>query len=234
MRRGDELADLEGRTVSAGAATARKLPAFSILLVAMLLELVVGLFVGTTARGLGATRLVASSVMLAALFVVGLGRRGLLILFAMALAGQLALLRWHDPSLVAAATMLRLTFLCWVLTVILWRVLHDRSVSPDTIAGTACAYTLLGFVWANLYGLLEQWRPGSLAIPESFLPPDRDPQAALAYFSFVTLTTVGYGVIHPTNPAVGGVCVIEALVGQLYLAIMIARMVGLHTAGRAR
>ncbi len=52
------------------------------------------------------------------------------------------------------------------------------------------------------------------------------------YFSFVTLATVGYGDVKPTNPGVGGLCVAEALVGQLYLAIMIGRMVALQITRR--
>jgi len=55
----------------------------------------------------------------------------------------------------------------------------------------------------------------------------------LMYFSFATLTTVGYGDIHPNNPATGSLCAAEALIGQLYLAIMIARLVGLYAAQRS-
>jgi hypothetical protein len=62
--------------------------------------------------------------------------------------------------------------------------------------------------------------------------PTGDPQAALVYFSFVTLTTVGYGDITPQWPGAGGLAAAEALVGQLYLAITIARLVGMHTSKR--
>jgi hypothetical protein len=59
-----------------------------------------------------------------------------------------------------------------------------------------------------------------------------DPAAALIYFSFITLTTVGYGYITPLWPGAGGLAAAEAIVGQLYLAITIARLVGLHAAQR--
>ena len=52
------------------------------------------------------------------------------------------------------------------------------------------------------------------------------------YFSFATLTTLGYGDIRPTDAAAGSLCAAEAFIGQLYLAIMIARMVGLYTSQR--
>ena len=66
----------------------------------------------------------------------------------------------------------------------------------------------------------------SHAFPGSFLV-GRDPTPALTYFSFVTLTSVCYGDIHPNDVGAGGVCAAEAIVGQLYLAIMIARLVGI-------
>jgi ion channel len=59
-----------------------------------------------------------------------------------------------------------------------------------------------------------------------------DPTPALVYFSFVTLTTVGYGDITPQWPGAGGLAAAKAVVGQLYLAITIARLVGLHTSQR--
>ena len=133
--------------------------------------------------------------------------------------------------MVAPATS-RFVFLCYALGVVVWHVSRDPEVTLDIIAGAACAYMLLGAVWAGLYQLVEHARPGSFDIPSSWIPPDRNPQAALVYFSFVTLATVGYGDVKPTNPGVGGLCVAEALVGQLYLAIMIGRMVALQITRR--
>jgi hypothetical protein len=210
------------------------MPAFSILLVAMLVDLLMGLLLATTAAGVPAARAAGAIVLTAALYATGVRRRGIVFLFAAALIAQLMAGRWSHPPIVTAATALRLVFLCYVVAIILWRILHDSRVTLDTVAGTACVYMLFGFAWANVYMLVEGWRPGSLVIPDAFLGPERNPGAALTYFSFVTLTTLGYGIVHPANPGVGGVCIIEALVGQLYLAIMIARMVGLHIAGQAR
>ena len=87
-------------------------------------------------------------------------------------------------------------------------------------------------VWASRYQLVEYVRPSSFLSPSGWLPANRNPQAALTYFSFVTLATVGYGDLRPADVDVGGLCVTEALVGQLYLAVMIARMVALQIAQR--
>jgi len=87
--------------------------------------------------------------------------------------------------------------------------------------------------WANFYELLELLRPGSFDIPPSWLrKPSGDPLFALQYFGFATLTTVGYGDIHPLDIRAGGLAIGEAVVGQLYVAIRIARLVGLQLVQR--
>ena len=80
--------------------------------------------------------------------------------------------------------------------------------------------------------LLEVLHPGSFDIPPSWRAGPAGMVAALIYFSFITLTTVGYGDIHPSWPGAGGLVAAEAVVGQLYLAITIARLVGLHISRR--
>ena len=84
-------------------------------------------------------------------------------------------------------------------------------------------------VWCQLYLILEVLRPGSFNIPAHWSTvASGDPAPALLYFSFTTLTTVGYGDITPQWAGAAGLAAAEAVVGQLYLAITIARLVGLH------
>jgi hypothetical protein len=136
------------------------------------------------------------------------------------------------PTHVVALT-LRAVFFGYTTGLIVWTTMRRSDVTIDTIAGAACAYTLLAVVWANLYRLLEMFHPGSFQIPPAWLlGPDKDPAAALAYLSFMTLTTVGYGDVTPSWPGAGGLAAAEAIVGQLYLAITIARLVGLHALRR--
>src|SRR5262249_47397623 len=136
----------------------------------------------------------------------------------------------------AVSEVARLVFLCYVMLVLVRHVMRHRVITLDTVAGAACAYMLIGLVLGELFTLGQRRppRPGSFVIPSSWVTgPGSDLRAALMYFSFATLTTVGYGDVHPSIPAAGVLCVGEALIGQLYLAIMIARMVGLHTAQRS-
>ena len=111
-------------------------------------------------------------------------------------------------------------------------VLMDREVSTDTIMGAICAYLLIGVCWSFFYGLVAIMQPNAFAVSESLTaqalasPQERLP--ILLYLSFVTLTTLGYGDITPLTSAARSLCWLEAVVGQLFLAIMVARLVGLH------
>ena len=207
------------------------MPGFSFLLAGIFAELIVAPFFGRTSGGIVAARAITGILVLAGLSVVGLGRPAL-VLFIPTLIAQVLAIFSTAPSVTVAATTARCVFLCYVVGVIVWHVSKARTVTVDTIAGATCAYMLLGLVWASLYQLVEYLRPSSFLIPSGWLPANRNPQAALTYFSFVTLATVGYGDVRPADVDVGGLCVTEALVGQLYLAVMIARMVALQIAQR--
>ena len=89
-------------------------------------------------------------------------------------------------------------------------------------------YILVGLFFAFLYAAV------AFADPQMFVgkitnAPLRDQMYGFVYFSFVTLTTLGYGDITPNNIIVGTLTYMEALIGQLYVAIMIARLVGLYS-----
>jgi len=209
-------------------------PRFALLLAAMFLEILLAPAIVASPVGLAGARVVTGLVLVAALLAIG-ARRISLLLFAVVVASHVLAAVQPEPALRTAAAVLRLAFLAYVCGVVILRVLRERNVSYDTLAGAACGYMLLGLVWSELYILTELWLPGSFEIPAGFrIGPEADPRAALVYFSFITLTTVGYGFVHPSNPGAGGLCVAEALIGQFYLAVMVARLVGLHIADRGK
>jgi hypothetical protein len=128
-------------------------------------------------------------------------------------------LRILDASL-AIAALLVLTAL------VLVQVFRAGPITYHRIQGAIAAYLLLGVAWANAYELIEIARPGALHYPDGAGPsPIR-----LVYFSFVTLTTVGYGDITPVHPVARTLAMSEALVGQLFPAILIARLVSMEMA----
>jgi hypothetical protein len=125
-------------------------------------------------------------------------------------------------------------FLLQMLAMILIHIEKENEVTLDLIMASACAYILIGMVWAYFYHFVEVLHPKSFTLPWT----PGDDLWDFYYYSFVTLTTVGYGdIVALTKPA-RALSILEALTGQLYLAIMISRLVGLHAsqsgAGRGK
>ena len=123
-------------------------------------------------------------------------------------------------------------FLIWVTISILAYGLRAQRVNSEVLFAVACVYLLLALIWAMGYGIADALQPGTLAYPEALLGPGEDPsgRGLHAYFSFVTLTTLGYGDITPVTDAGRLLAMLEATLGQLFLVIVVARLVGLHTA----
>ncbi len=102
-------------------------------------------------------------------------------------------------------------------------------VNADTLYGAISVYLLLGLIWAFVFILHETLSPGSYLLDGERL--SRPGFTRLIGFSFVTLSTVGYGNFVPSNPQADALATLEAIVGQVYLAIVIARLVALEIAG---
>ena len=112
---------------------------------------------------------------------------------------------------------------------ILGHVLRSGRITADKIFAAICVYMLIGYAWAFAYALLDEMQPGSFAVLAETPRPDYAAQVMqLRYFSFTTLTTVGYGDILPRSPATRTMAVLEAVMGQIYLTVLVARLVGLH------
>ncbi|HEY5141327.1 MAG TPA: ion channel [Methylococcales bacterium] len=109
--------------------------------------------------------------------------------------------------------------------VMIWTYIEkENEVTIDLIMAAACAYILLGLVWAHAYFLVEIFHPNSFKGSENM----GDDIWNFIYYSFVTLTTVGYGDILAVTKSARALSILEAITGQLYLAIMISRLVGLY------
>jgi len=206
-----------------GEEEAERTARFSILLVCMLVGLMLAPLFGESDTGFTIARIVGVLILLAALSVVGVHRLAI-VLFVPTLVVQLVAHRSNVPIVVVTSVILRALFFAYVTGVIVWHVLRKPQITTDAIAGAACAYVLLGLVWANLYVLVERARPGSFDIPGSFLV-GRDPMPSLTYFSFVTLTTVGYGDLTPATGVGRSFAVLEALLGQIYLVTIVSVLV---------
>ena len=101
---------------------------------------------------------------------------------------------------------------------------HD-VMTADKLYGAAAAYLMLGVLWAYLYAIANHLQPGSFAFGGAIVSPPIDD---LLYFSFTTLTSTGFGDAVPLLRYVRGLCVLEQLMGALFLAILIARLAGVY------
>lgn len=150
---------------------------------------------------------------------------------------------------------LYLLFFGYLAFLILLHTLKQHDVDAQTIYAAVDVYLLFGLFWTMAYYAIALMSPGSFHFPESDplgrIQAERtvdydlgDVEAAgyanwqeahqaasgtLMYYSFVTLTTLGYGDIHPVNDTARVVAMLEAMFGQLYLVILVARLVGLYT-----
>jgi hypothetical protein len=104
-----------------------------------------------------------------------------------------------------------------------------QEVSMDSIFGAICGYLLLGMSWAVLYSMLDALWTGSFAIGTRLaeqVEADHSRIHLFTYYSFITLTTVGYGDVTPVSAPARTCAWLEALTGQFYLAVLVAGLVG--------
>lgn len=112
-------------------------------------------------------------------------------------------------------------------------VFGKGRMTVDRTAGAIAVYLLLGLLWALVYGVISAADPDAFTGLEQFSLEQSGAQQPYLYFSFVTLTTLGYGDMSPVSPFARTLAYFEAVFGQLFLAVTIARMVSLELAHSA-
>lgn len=175
-----------------------------------------------------------------AIAVGGAGRVGRFVIAFWALTAVAELFVQLDAgrSIQIAARVIDAVFLALVTAIIVRDVIRSERVSLDTILGGICGYMLFGSLFVVMFSILEMIHPGSF-LDGGQMIRDAGGEAGqlgrypdLTYYSFVTLTTLGYGDVAPHGAIARSLAVAEAIVGQLYLAILVAALVGMHLAQR--
>lgn len=178
-----------------------------------------------------------SLILLAGIYIVSANRQ--LLTIAILLSMLTFSIIWFNiliksQGLFIIGIVLEIVFFAITTAAILSHVLSYRRITADKINGAICGYLLIGINYALIYTLIENLAPGSFEFSRSLLSTLRDVRdfpayfAHFLYYSFVTLTTLGYGDITPVQNAARVLSSLEAVLGQLYVAILIARLVGLH------
>ena len=137
-----------------------------------------------------------------------------------------------NPFLSQIEIFFRILFFGYILIVLTIGVFKARKVTLNIIYGSICIYLLMGLTWAFIYSFLEAANPGSFNSALTDFGANANPQEGLTlrlvYFSYVTLTTLGYGDIVPVTPPAQLIATMEAITGQFYLAILVARLIGMY------
>lgn len=157
-------------------------------------------------------RLLIASVMLSGLSIIATG--------LLLLTGKLWAAVFSHSCVIVLITFFSVTILGYVL--------QGTRVTMDKIFAAICVYLLIGYAWTFAYALVDDLQPGSFVAQSATPPNDYDRILEMRYFSFTTLTTVGYGDIVPHSSAARTLAALEGVAGQIYLTVLIARLVGLH------
>ncbi len=185
------------------------------------------------------TSLIFSLVMITG--VSGMSEHKPIRLCAGLVAGVAITLRWlkhfmPTPTIVKLGTLAILVFMIMLTAVTLAKVFGKGPVTTHRIKGAIAVYLLFGLSWSLLYGLIDQMIPNAFNLPPTssgdIYTPER--QEVMTYFSFVTLTTMGYGDITPVNEIARMFVAMEGLFGQLYPATLLARLVSLEITQREK
>lgn len=137
-------------------------------------------------------------------------------------------------SFVAVHLTAQAAFMIFVIGVMLRKVFSAPVVDSNILCGAASLYLLIGVLMGFVFSIIEIVLPGSFTIvpPGGVLPHQaiRPGPGWLIYYSFTTLTTVGFGDVMPSSDLARSASVFEAVIGQMLLVVMMARLVGLHVA----
>lgn len=189
-----------------------------------------------TAQTLLLPSLLVSAMLLSGVFAVVRSRTSLWFVVA-GLICSLSL-RWlvyfvgEQSTLLVVLTHLAMTaYLVLLFVLVVRRVASHPLITRDTVLGAVCGYLLLAFVFGTLYATVISLAPGALQLGPTEVAIGGTSRFAhdswaLIYFSFSTLTTLGYGDILPVSPLARSLATLEVLTGQLYLAAFVAWLVG--------
>lgn len=132
----------------------------------------------------------------------------------------------HNSVYFVSASVATLAFLTLATVAAFSQIAASNVISGNRIIGAICVYLLLGVIWSVCYALLEFASPGSFAgmqvADKSVWNPD------WVYYSFITMTTVGYGDLLPVSAFARALAYLEAIVGQFYIAVLVAGLVSAY------
>lgn len=209
---------------------------YEMLLAAQLLLAVISPLFSSTANARTIIDIAISVVFVTAIYVISNSRKHFII--GLVLMVPAFILIWgvklyYIQTLEYISLIGSALFFCYVTWLILVDIFRAKLVSLDIIAGGISVYLFLGNIYGLIYALIGKLDPDAFSIPEltaSYLGDNIGDVSSAMYFSFVTLTTLGYGDITPISSFARTLAYLEAAMGQFYLTVLIAGLVGVHIA----
>ena len=207
------------------------------LLIALALFIFFAPFVEEIRGGDLIVSVLLSLVLISAVFAVASRRSTLIIALLLAIPALVG--RWINyfrPELVPPAVFLTagLVLIAFVVANLLRFVLGAPSVNADVLCASISAYLMLGLLWTMAYWLVDQLTPGAFSFNTTSGMKETMAGFNAFYFSFITLSTVGYGDITPVSKVARMLAATEAITGLLYVAVLIARLVGLYSTPKSQ
>ena len=229
---GDDPVDEEGLV------SEMKRQRFAILNGAILLILATAPYVGGGQRPFARALFVVlfALILVSAVYAVGQqwhARKVVVPLAVMTSIAQIVGLFRDELAFFVVFHALGIAVVLFVILLILRQLFSVRRADYATINAALCVYLLMAVLWALAYSLTEALSPGSFAYPlagdvPGFMRIGDESRGIPLYYSIVTMTTLGYGDILPVSPTARMVASMQAMFGQVYLVVLVARLVGLH------
>lgn len=136
----------------------------------------------------------------------------------------------NNIGLLAVGQSLGILFTGFVISLLAKFVFQQEEVTKEVIYAAVVVYLLMAIMWSLAYSILEYFHPNSFSFPESY--PNETYR--FIYFSFVTITTLGYGDVAPLTQKASSLVILEAITGQIYLVVIVAWLVGMYVSRRSK
>lgn len=206
---------------------------FQYLLVPLLLLILFSVIIPGKYQESDANMILTSLVLISSIYTIhGKGKRiwWSVIFFGLTIVLNILSFLILDKTLLVASLVTKVLFFAWEVFGI-WQAISNKKFSLEQrILGSICIYLLIGLVWARMYAVIE------IISPQSFITNLGTPVLSvdnLVYYSYVTLTTLGYGDILPVTPTARIFSALEAVFGVLYLSIWMALLVSIYSSKRS-
>ena len=173
----------------------------------------------------------SSIVFILGIYAAGNNKRNVIILIILGLPWFLSEWIFARSSETIFVSIL---FFLFIIGTMIEHILTTDDVTTDTLYEAVCVFLLLGLLWASIYNYLEYISPGIIFIKNNSDLVHSLTANEIIYYSYTTLTTLGYGDITSLAPVGRMVSVLEAIIGQLFLAFLVARLVAIYTAKAIR